>query len=379
MGNQAEINGFCSAEHQSLRDAFAQNFAEGHEVGASLCMTLNGETIIDVWGGYRDLAKTKPWREDTIVCLFSATKIPTTVCALICIDRGLLDLDKPIATYWPEFAQHGKGDTTVRHALTHRANVPGFREPISAEQFADWNLVIERIAAEKPWFENHPVCYHAYTYGHILGELVQRVTGASLRDFLHEELTGPLGADILLGLQHRADLDRLADFVNTKPLPHVDVGERVFKATTLPIEDPRWTSDWNLVSMVNPGGGGFSNARGMCRLATMLAMEGAVEGKRYLSAEIVREAAREQVYDTCPMLGPIRLGLGFGLDGSEFPAPTPDAFHWGGYGGAWCFMDAKRHLAGAYIMNNCMVPESWGTFVDPRMHRLFDLIRSEFP
>jgi len=380
MSDQTDIKGSCVKECSALEDAFSTNFADGLEIGASLCMSQDGETIVDVWGGFADAERQRPWEEDTVANIWSATKIPVIVTALLCIDRGLLDLDMPVAAYWPEFAQQGKEKITVREAMTHRARVPGFRVPIETRLVADWDKCVQKIAAEAPWFDDDRVCYHALSFGYILGELVQRVTGKSFRQFFYEELAEPLDADILIGLNDQSELARVADFLNAAPMPHEEgsLGDMVFQSFGAPIESDIWFDDWNLRTAVNPAGGGISNARGMCRLATMMANRGTLDGRTYLSSETIDEASREQYHGVDPMLGDIRLGLGFGLDGSEFPAPTPDAFHWGGYGGSWCFMDTERRLAGAYVMNNCFVMDEWGEFDDRRMNRLFTTIRTMF-
>ena len=380
MSIRIDIKGNCSEEFAALEEAFAANFVDGLDIGASLCMTQDGETIVDIWGGFADAGRQRPWEKDTIANIWSTTKIPTIITILVCIDRGLLDLDAPVATYWPEFAQQGKEKITVREAMTHRARVPGFKVPIAVESIADWNECVGRIAAETPWFDDDRICYHALSFGFILGELVQRVTGRPFRQFFYEELAEPLGADILMGLNDKSELARVADFLNAAPMPHEegDIGYQVFHSFGEPMESDVWFKNWDLRTAVNPAGSGLANARGMCRLATMMANGGTLDGRTYLSPATISEASTEQYHGLDPMLGDIRLGLGFGLDGSGFPAPTPDAFHWGGYGGSWCFMDTKRRLAGAYVMNNCFVMDDWGEFEDRRQNRFFTTIRSIF-
>jgi CubicO group peptidase (beta-lactamase class C family) len=379
MANHIDINGYCLEEFSQLREDFEQNFIEGHDIGASLCLNLAGENIVDLWGGHADGELSRAWEEDTIAVVYSTSKIPTIVCALMCIDRGLLDLDEPVAAYWPEFAQQGKDKITVREAMTHRARVPGFKDPIGALSLADWEFCVSRIAAEAPWFDDDRICYHAFSFGFILGELVRRVSGKPFRQFLNEELVTPLGMDFQMGLSEKAELKRVAEFLNVEDPPEEEgIGAQVFQSVNEPLSSEIWRTDWRVQSAVHPSGNGYTNARGLCRLATMLANGGQIDGKTYLSPEIIAEASREQVHDVDPMLGDIKLGLGFGLDGSEFPAPTPEAFHWGGYGGSWCFMDTSRKLAGAYVMNNSFVMDEWGGFTDPRMTRFMSSIRAIF-
>lgn len=379
MQGQVDIGGFCSDQFPQFYEAFEKNFLEGHELGASLCLTLEGETIVDLRGGFADKDHLVPWQQDTIACVFSSSKIPTIICALILIDRGLMSLDEPVATYWPEFAQHGKGEITVMQALTHRARVPGINEPQPMEILSDWHRVAELIAAEKPWFAVDTLCYHPVTYGFLIGELVQRVSGKGFREFLNEELINPLGADFQMGLTDKKDLERVAELLHEQGLPAVPgtLQHQVFGSFIEP-EDTDVFASWFMQSTLSPAVTGHTNASGLCKLATMMANDGLFEKHRYLSSEMITELGREHFHGVDPMLGDLRLSVGFGLDGSEFPAPTPESFHWGGYGGSWCFTDSTRKLAGAYVMNHCLVPDEWREFVDPRMNRFFDTIRSTF-
>jgi CubicO group peptidase (beta-lactamase class C family) len=378
LPTQVDTQGFCSNEFSQFQDLFEQNFADGNEIGASLCLTFDGETIVDLWGGYRDLEQTLPWEEDTIACCFSSSKIPTILCVLILLDRGLLQLNEPIATYWPEFGMQGKDKLTVKHALTHRTLVPGLKnsQPESAQR--DWDRITALIAQEKPWFDEDTMCYSPVLFGFILGELVQRVSGKNFRDFLNEELIEPLGADFKMGLTDKSELKRVAELLHQQPLPlEKDTLEREIFSSFFADSADSWDS-WPMQSSVSPGASGFTNARGLCKFATMLAADGQIRSKQILSSEMVRTARTEQAHSIDPMLGELRLGLGFGLDGSNFPAPTPEAFHWGGYGGSWCFMDTTRRLAGAYVMNHCIVPGDMTDLWDMRLKRNFDLVRSTF-
>ncbi len=374
-----EVKGYCAPEFSALQEDFEANYAEELELGSSLCVTVDGEMVVDIWGGYVDAEKTKPWQEDTIAIVFSSTKIPTIICTLMNIDRGLLELDEPVATYWPEFAQGGKETITVRQAMTHRARVPGFKTPQPGAVLEDWNRVIDLIAAEPAWFDEDTICYHPHTFGFILGELIQRVTGRPIRQFMNEELFEPLGADFHLGLSDKNDAQRVAPFLYNEPEPDLDDGtveKAVWESVVEESGDP-WTV-WERMSAVHPASGGFTNARGLCRVGTMLAMGGELDGRVYLSPEILKEATTEQVHEQEPFLGELRLGLGFGLDSPGFRSPTPDSFHWGGHGGSWCFMDPSRRLAGAYVMNCALMPNLENGFSDPRLERYFARFRTMY-
>jgi CubicO group peptidase (beta-lactamase class C family) len=207
-----EVHGFCDERFAPMRTAFVTNFEKDLEVGASLAMTYRGRTVLDLWAGYADLERTRPWQEDTIAVVASTTKIPMVVALLMVIDRGLIELDQTVAHYWPEFAQGGKGAVTVRDVLTHQAGVPGLDPPSTFEVLCDWSAVTARIAAEPLWFGGQRrVCYHSHTFGLLAGELVRRVDGRRPRQFIREEIAERIGADFQVGLGDKADMGRVAE------------------------------------------------------------------------------------------------------------------------------------------------------------------------
>src|SRR5256712_5695441 len=207
------IHGRCDPRFAAVRDAFAANFAAGREVGASFAATVEGEPVVDLWAGYADAATTRPWERDTIVNVFSTTKAMTALCAHILVDHGELDLDAPVARYWPEFAQAGKERITTRHLLTHTAGLAALRRSLPTEALYDWTRMVEALAAETPWWEPGSANgYHAMTYGYLVGEVVRRLTGKTLGRFLRDEVTAPLGADFHIGLAPSEDA-RVAEMV----------------------------------------------------------------------------------------------------------------------------------------------------------------------
>jgi CubicO group peptidase (beta-lactamase class C family) len=202
MSKKIEIFGNCDTRFEAVKDAFRKNFEEGMDVGASFAVMINGEYVVDLWGGYKDKEKTQPWKKDTICCVFSTTKVPTALCTMMCVDRGLLDLDEKVAKYWPEFAQNGKENILVRHILSHTSGLAGIDEPMSWSDFYDWDKMIKLLEAQKPWWEPGTKSgYHAITQAYLLGELVKRVTGKSIGTFLREDITEPLNIDFHIGLQ----------------------------------------------------------------------------------------------------------------------------------------------------------------------------------
>ena len=213
MSAAVEIDGRCEARFAAVRAAFAANFAAGREVGASFAATVDGVPVVDLWGGHIDAARSRPWQRDTIVNLFSTTKAITALCAHVLVERGLLDVDAPVARYWPEFAEHGKDGIAVRHVLSHSAGLAALRRPLPTEALFDWERMVAALAAETPWWEPGSVSgYHAMTYGHLVGELIRRLTGLTPGAFCRQVITEPLGADFHIGLPAMED-GRVADMV----------------------------------------------------------------------------------------------------------------------------------------------------------------------
>ena len=367
-----EIHGFCEERFLPLKDAFRANFDDGLEIGASLGVMHHGRPVVDLWGGYSDRRKTRPWEEDTIVCVFSTTKIMATIAILIVIDRGLIELDAPVAHYWPEFGQNGKQSVTVRDALTHQAGVPGFDPPVSFEALHDWDAITAHIAAENHWFDGRKVaCYHPVTYGFLVGELIRRVDGRRPGTFFREEVAQKVGADFQIGLSSTSDLARVAGLQFPLPpteLPPTDpLAERILGS----VGSGDWSS-WERLSADIPASNGCGNGRSIARICAILALRGEHDGVRYLSQRMVDEAATVQAYTEDRVLGWIKYGLGFGLHSSEFPAPTPTAFHWGGYGGSFGMMDPPTGISCGYAPNNLHLDGS--PFADPRLRRLWDVL-----
>jgi CubicO group peptidase (beta-lactamase class C family) len=327
MTSQIGIHGFCDDAFIPLKEAFEQNFAAGLEIGASFAVSHRGKMVVDLWAGYSDRDKVQPWQEDTIACVFSSTKIMAITSLLMVIDRGLIELDQPIVKYWPEFGAHGKDQVTVRDALTYRALVPSFQKPVPHTVAYDWEKMVELIADEKPWFELGTFCYHPTTYGHILGELVRRVTGQDIREFFLSELAHPLGADFHMGLTDKQDRERVALLTHTAPLPFEEgsIEARVMGAFLPPPDDLDVWQSWRRQSALVPAWTGHGNARSMVKIGNMLAMGGTVGDRCYLSKEMIDEARSEQCHEICPLMGDIVLGLGFGLDGDFFM--HPDRIH----------------------------------------------------
>ena len=208
----ATVQGECDPAFARVRAAFAANFAAGLELGASLCVEVDGRTVVDVWGGWLDADRKRPWEQDSIACVFSCTKGIAAIALLLLVDRGAVDLDSPVARYWPEFAAAGKDALPVRYLLTHEAGLSAIGKPMPFGSLSDWHAMVDALAEQEPWWEpgtGHG--YHGVTFGHLVGEVVRRVDGRTIGRFLHEEITAPLGGRLLprsargRGCAHRDD------------------------------------------------------------------------------------------------------------------------------------------------------------------------------
>jgi len=346
------IDGWCDPKFSAVREAFGANFANDLEVGASFVATVGGRVVADLWGGFRDARRTRPWERDTLVCVWSTTKVMTAASAWMLAARGALDLDAPVARYWPEFAAAGKDDLPVRYLLSHSSGLPGWDQPIDMADLYDWNRSTALLAAQAPWWEPGSASgYHAITFGHLIGEVVRRVSGRSLGRFFHEQVAGPLGADFHIGLAAEHE-PRLGDMVAPTEAPG-EMTEMLRRVMTNPRGwSPNVARDRAYRAAEVPGANGHGNARSVARVATALALGGAVDGVRLLPERFFDSVLEEQIYGTDLVLGlPIRWGLGVGLPSAEMPLPSQRSFYWGGWGGSLCLMDVERGVACAYVMN----------------------------
>ncbi|HEY2947649.1 MAG TPA: serine hydrolase domain-containing protein, partial [Micromonosporaceae bacterium] len=211
------IEGFCEPRFARVREEFERNFAERGEVGASVCVTLDGEPVVDLWGGQADPAAGRAWDRDTIGHVWSATKGATALCAHMLASRGQLDLNAPVARYWPEFAKNGKESVLVRHLLNHQAGLPAVRDPLPAGCFYDWSLMVDALAREEPfWRPGTRNGYHALTFGYLVGEVIRRVDGRTVGAFFRDEVAGPLGLDFWIGLPPKQE-GRVAPTIPAAP------------------------------------------------------------------------------------------------------------------------------------------------------------------
>jgi CubicO group peptidase (beta-lactamase class C family) len=352
MPNAAPISGTCDPGFAAVRDAFGANFTNGLELGASFVASVAGRTVADLWGGWSDAKGTRPWQRDTLVCVWSTTKIMTSLCAWMLASRGALDLDAPVARYWPEFGQAGKDDLPVRYLLAHSAGLAGWTEPIEMSDLYDWERSTGLLAAQAPWWEPGSASgYHAVTFGHLVGEVVKRISGRSLGRFFHDEVATPLDADFHVGLAAEHE-PRVGAMISPTQPP----GEMTDLMKALMSNprgwSPRVSGDRAYRAAEVPGANGHGNARSVARVAAALASGGALDGVRLLPERFFDAVLEEQTYGTDLVLGlPVRWGLGVGLPSSEMPLPSPRSFYWGGWGGSLCLIDLDARVACAYVMN----------------------------
>jgi len=363
----SSVHGTCPPRFAAIREAFAANFEAGREVGASFAVTVDGEPVVDLWGGTADAAGTRPWAEDTIVNVFSTTKAMTALCAHMCVDRGLLDLDAPVVRYWPEFATGGKEAIPVRQLMSHTAGLAGVTPKLPLEALYDWTRMTDVIAAETPWWAPGTQSgYHAMTYGYLVGEVVRRVAGRSLGAFFRDEVAGPLGVDFHIGLPPSEDA-RVADMVAPArgegaigELDPKTISGRVLTNPPLRPEAAN-TARWRRAEI--PAANGHGNARSVAQVLGVLACGGAKNGVRLLREEPLRDAIVEQYYGKDLVLGrTFRWGSGFMLTSDVLPlGPNPHVFGHGGWGGSLGFADLDARVSWAYIMNK-MSPGTTGDF-----------------
>jgi len=351
------IHGTCDERYGPVRDAFAANFAAGLESGASIAISVDGELVVDLWGGVADASTGAPWEEDTIVCVWSSTKTMAALCVLTLADRGLLDLHAPVATYWPEFAANGKERIEVRHLLSHTAGLPGWDAPMTLADLYDIRGATDALAAQAPWWEPGTAAgYHAITQGYLLGEVVLRVTGTSLGTFFRATFADPLGADFHIGTgpehDHRlATIEPPSGPLGTAAL--TDDGSLSARALRNPVVEATVASVPEYRRVELPASNGHGNARSMALVQSIISNGGTLGGHEYVTAAGV-EAIFEVQATGLDLIqqAPTRLGMGFGLNGPELPiSPNPRACFWGGWGGSVIINDLDSRTTFAYAMN----------------------------
>ncbi len=328
---------------------------DGAELGASLTVVREGRVVLDTWAGWTDRDRTVPWQPDTITALWSSTKTVIALAIWLLHDRGALDVDRPVAHYWPEFAQAGKGDITVLQVLAHTSGVPAWSPAITVSDLYDWEASTADLAASAPWFTpGSSPGYHLMNQGHLLGEVIRRVTGMMPGELVAAEITGPLGADLHIGLAPEHDA-RVSPVVPPRPVELDPVDEEGIAARALlqPFLHVRESHSERWLRGQVPAANGFGNARSLAMVQSIVSHGGEFAGRQWLSPSTIERILTPLVGGVDLVLGlPIVFGPGWALAGSLPSAPEPGRrCYWGGLGGSVVVNDIATHTTVAYVMN----------------------------
>jgi CubicO group peptidase (beta-lactamase class C family) len=348
-----EVNGTWDDRFGKVAETLAKSIESGADVGASVAVMIDGETVVDIWGGHLDAEQTKPWERDTIINVWSTTKTMTFVCALMLADRNELDFFAPVSRYWPEFSANGKERVEVRHLMSHTAGLSGWQEIMAVEDLADWERCTSALAAQKPWWEPGSASgYHAVTQGYLIGELVRRITGTSIGQWFASEVAGPLGADFHIGLPESED-SRVAPVI---PPEMPDLGALdPFSLTVRTLSNPPLSAEWANEPWWRraeiPAANGHGNARSVATIQSIVAGRGEARGFRLFKESTADQIFLEQANGTdLVLMVPLRFGMGYGLSGEMMPG-GPRTCYWGGYGGSVIVMDQDLRMTVCYVMN----------------------------
>jgi len=384
------VSGKCNPRFERVRQEFERNFGERGEVGASICITLDGETVVDLWGGMADIDTGEPWKEDTVSVVFSSTKGATALCAHILVSRGLLDIDAPVVKYWPEFGQAGKENVTVKMLLNHQAGLPHVRKPLPQGALYDWDVMVHALEEQEPFWE--PGTRHGYqfvVFGWLVGEVVRRISGKSLGRFFQDEVAKPLGLDFWIGLPEEIE-PRVSRIIMVDPQQMMDtpfMGTAMSDPSSIPglcitNDGGTWLAgvDARAFHAAEIGGaGGITNARGLAGMYAPLACGGSIKGVDLVDRDTLARmsAVSSATSQDMTLLMPARLSLGYwkSIDNRRQPPGmqdsmilSEDAFGHAGMGGSIGFADPRERISFGYVMNK-MGP---GMGLNPRGQSLVD-------
>ncbi|QXQ07356.1 beta-lactamase family protein [Sphingosinicellaceae bacterium] len=364
------VHGVCDRRFAAVREEFERNFETRGEVGAAVAISLRGEPVVDLWAGTADRDSGRPWQKQTSVVVFSATKGMAATCLHMLADRGELDFDAPVASYWPEFAANGKAGVTVAMVMSHQAGLPVWHEPLPERAMLDWELVTGRLAEQAPqWEPGTTHGYHAMSLGFLEGEIFRRIAGRTIGSFLADEVAGPLGAEVWIGLPEAEEIN-----VATTYLAETNPTSPIFSKL---MAEPEWFG-WKLITntggdgaaaMVNsrerhaaeiPAAGGIATARGLARLYAPLSADGSMDGIRLVAADAVPLMSKIRAasdIDTVLRV-PTTFTLGFSkcwgdrrLGQGEHVILGEHAFGTPGLGGSIGFADPEAGMSFGYVMN----------------------------
>ena len=374
-------SGTCDPAFASVRDAFARNFTDGLELGASLSISVDGRNVVDLWAGHLDAARTRAWERDSLVCVFSCTKGVMAIATMWAVAHGLVDLEAPVARYWPEFAAAGKGDIPVRWLLTHEAGLAAIGTRMPHGSLSDWDAMTTALADQEPWWEPGTAHgYHGVTFGHLIGEVLQRATGRACDELVRTELADPLGVDLCMPLPPDCDA-RTADLVVDMSHdgtffdrwdPKTSLGPRAF-GNPPDCNDPAHCMTDTFRRAVIPSANVHANGRALDRLYAVLALGGTSPELGLAPAPIVAEFGRCQVRgDDRVMELPTAFALGFEHTIPEWSfGPGSRTYGHNGSGGSLGIVDPDARVSLGYAMNRLW----WGPDrTDPRWPPIFDAL-----
>lgn len=349
------IHGHCDDRFSAVRDVFIRNLENGDDVGASVSLIVDNETVVDLWGGWTDESRTTEWAQDTVVPVHSTSKTMVALCALMLVDRGLLDPYAPVTEYWPEFGQAGKEDIRVRHLMSHTSGLSGWAQPVEPGDIYDWPKAIAMLSAQEPWWEPGTASgYHLLSYNHLVGELVRRVSGMPMADFFDAEVARPMGADYHFGLDASiagrvcwnippeevgldiAALDPAGVAMKTFMGPFIFgyVKDAAIQSTRFPMN-------------------GFANARSIARAQAAVSHGGEFNGVRLLSPDTIDTIFDVQSDGIDLVLGvPVSFGIGYAMPGADWPRiPRGRTCWWAGMGGSRIINSLEHRMTLGYAMN----------------------------
>lgn len=372
-GADLQINGVCPPRFAPVLAAFKANFVEGRELGARFSFCLDGELVVDLWAGRADRAGTAAFDQNTLTPVFSTTKALASLMIARLVDQGRLAFDQPAAEVWPAFGQAGKDRITVEQVMSHQAGLAAFVEPIDPTLWFDWDATCARLAAMAPlWPPGSASGYHPVTFGYLAGELFRRADGRTLGTALREDLAGPLGLDLWIGLPD-SEAGRCAEVRRPPALPDLGPLTDLKRAAFM----EKWSSpggvshaDWRRAEI--PSVNGHATAAALARLAGLLACDGMLDGRRWLSAGLAGRAAASRIVGDDLVL-PFRISWGAGFmrnEGLNIYGPGQNTFGHSGWGGSCLFADPDRRVSGAYVMNR----QSAALIGDARARRLIDAV-----
>ncbi len=378
QGLEVEVEGTVAPGFEGVRAAFAANFVERGEVGAAFCALIDGEVVVDVWGGLADRRTARPWRSDTLSVVWSTTKGVVAACFLLLVDRGQLDLDRRVAHYWPEFARDGKEEVTVRDLLDHRAGLPTVEAPLEFADFEDPERVARACERQAPlWRPGSTQGYGPIAWGVFAGALFRKVTGEGLGGFLARELAEPLCADVHLGVRdsrrvatlYPAGLRRVGAVMGREMWGGTTLEGRLYRRLllqrrsftarafrsqpTFPRLDLELMNDPALHRLELPWANVCASAHGLARLYAPFACGGAVGGRRVCRTESLGppQSRRSWTESDAVVLKPLGFSQGFLKDELTLFSPNAETFGHPGMGGSFAFADPTERLSFAYVMN----------------------------